>query len=300
MTPAATQKEQPPPCPIKEPFLPSGNSHLAGGARAGHCGWMRRIVRKVVTAVASLLAIVVLYPVISEFFIELAREKGWYQHPSQRLGDAMTAFNAFVSQPWFTHLAAIFGGLALGMWADTALRRRRIEHSLIAPQPEYPDAPSEEPDEIISPEYIKLSKFFNEQLLPLSDALLAFRADILKYGIDNVMARSMAAHGLTQPTFFGSLDPVTDKLGCSPVQYPSYHELSVAIHNAEFNYQDCLDDTQGMADAFGLNPSTDSRLHQVWEGWLATAYKDIKLDPTLRGLYRPRRESKWGAIVPPA
>lgn len=85
---------------------------------------MRRLLRRLVTAIASGLAIVVLYPVTSEFFIELAREWGWYEKPSHRLDVAMSAFSSFVSETWFFATTTFFVGLAVGMWVDTFLRRR--------------------------------------------------------------------------------------------------------------------------------------------------------------------------------
>lgn len=91
---------------------------------------MRRQLRRVVTTIASVLVFVVLYPVVSEFFIELAREANLYDEPSQRLRTLMTAFNSFVGQAWFTHLAIFFVGCAIGLWMDHVIRERGMPASL--------------------------------------------------------------------------------------------------------------------------------------------------------------------------
>lgn len=72
--------------------------------------------------------------VVSAFFIELAREWGWYDEPSQRLGAAMSAFNSIVSQPWFVVIAVFFIGLAIGLWLHLIfLSRSKRQYSAEAP-----------------------------------------------------------------------------------------------------------------------------------------------------------------------
>lgn len=81
------------------------------------------------TGVAALLVGMVLSPVVGELFVEAAREKGLYEHPSQRLGAAMSALNSIVSQQWFIGLTLFFVGLAAGTWLDLLLgRRERRRH----------------------------------------------------------------------------------------------------------------------------------------------------------------------------
>jgi hypothetical protein len=93
-------------------------------AGVGQIGRMRRILRWLALGISSLLVLPIIGGVAGEFFIELARERGWYDHPSQRLDAAVSTFSAFVTQPWFLVVTALFVGLALGAWLDLLLRRQ--------------------------------------------------------------------------------------------------------------------------------------------------------------------------------
>jgi hypothetical protein len=84
---------------------------------------MRSVLRWLALYVAAGLILAIGFGVISEFFIELAREKGWYTNPSDKLDTAMNAFSSFVTQPWFLIVTAALGGLATGVWLDVLLRR---------------------------------------------------------------------------------------------------------------------------------------------------------------------------------
>jgi hypothetical protein len=83
---------------------------------------MRRFTRWLLVTVAFGLLLAIVAGVVGEFFIEWAREQGWYDDPSQRLDAAMSAVSAFVSQTWFIAVTAFFAGLALGVWLDLFLR----------------------------------------------------------------------------------------------------------------------------------------------------------------------------------
>lgn len=93
-------------------------------ARAGHCGGMRRVLRWLALYVAGGFILAIASGVVSEFFIELARERDWYASPSDKLDTAMSAFSSFVTQAWFLALTTGLVGLAIGAWGDLFLRRR--------------------------------------------------------------------------------------------------------------------------------------------------------------------------------
>jgi len=76
----------------------------------------RSAIRKGATAVAAILATVLVAPVISEFFIEWAKEKGAYESPSQRVSNAMDALAALTQSWWFALVLGLFGGLAVALW----------------------------------------------------------------------------------------------------------------------------------------------------------------------------------------
>ena len=84
---------------------------------------IRQLVRWFFAAVFFAIFVAIVAGVLGEFFIEWAREQGWYQNPSTRLDTAMTAFSDFVTQTWFISTGALLAGLAAGSWIDRWLRR---------------------------------------------------------------------------------------------------------------------------------------------------------------------------------
>jgi hypothetical protein len=54
---------------------------------------MRNLARRILSWLAGSLLLAIVFGVVGEFFTALAREKGWYQHPSERLDAAMNAFS---------------------------------------------------------------------------------------------------------------------------------------------------------------------------------------------------------------
>jgi hypothetical protein len=98
-------------------------SRLARVAGVGHLSEMRKLARLILVTIAGGLILAIAAGVIGEFFIELARQRGWYDNASERLDAAASAFSSFVTQPWFLIITAVLGGLALGVWLDVLLRR---------------------------------------------------------------------------------------------------------------------------------------------------------------------------------
>ncbi|MCW5686593.1 MAG: hypothetical protein KIT85_19535 [Pseudolabrys sp.] len=68
---------------------------------------------------------------MGEFFIELGKEFGWYDKPSQRLEGVLTTLSALVTQSSFLVIAALLTGLTIGLWLDVALRKREAKSLLI-------------------------------------------------------------------------------------------------------------------------------------------------------------------------
>lgn len=79
----------------------------------------------------GILAAAVLFPVVGEFCIDLAKEHGFYEHPSQRLAAMMTYLDALVGASWFHWAGGAIIGLAAGVWLD-ALLRRKLREPLLA------------------------------------------------------------------------------------------------------------------------------------------------------------------------
>ena len=85
----------------------------------------RRIARWGAFVLFMVVLVPIIVSVVGEFFIELAREKGFYSDPSNRLDAAMTAFTTFVTQTWLLVAAGFFGGLVTGLWLDLILRGKQ-------------------------------------------------------------------------------------------------------------------------------------------------------------------------------
>ena len=92
----------------------------------------RRLSRRLATSLTFLLLLTIVGAMVSEFFIEIGKERGWYTQPSERLGAAMTAFSDFVTQAWFLVISAFLTGITAGLWSDVVLRRWEAARTLSA------------------------------------------------------------------------------------------------------------------------------------------------------------------------
>jgi hypothetical protein len=101
----------------------AADSDSTCGEIRGKVVGMGRTLRWAITIILGLLVIPIIVGVVGEFFIELARERGWYAHPVRRWDLAMSAVSAFVAQTWFLILTALVAGLTLGLWANSMLRK---------------------------------------------------------------------------------------------------------------------------------------------------------------------------------
>ena len=84
---------------------------------------MRKFVQRAVMYVTLGVIGTIVVAVVGEFFIELARERGWYDSPSQRVDAFLSAFSVFVTQVWLLCLASGLAGLTIGLWTDKFLRK---------------------------------------------------------------------------------------------------------------------------------------------------------------------------------
>lgn len=82
----------------------------------------RRYIRYLTTFVLSTLTVGIAIGVFGEFFIEWAKEEGWYKNPSERVASIVATFQMFTNT-WFFALAfgTVLGG-SLFMWADHFIR----------------------------------------------------------------------------------------------------------------------------------------------------------------------------------
>jgi hypothetical protein len=92
---------------------------------------LRSLLRWLFVAVFSAMLLGITAGIVGEFFIELGKENGWYDSPSQRLDAAMTALSTFVTQTWFLVGTAFFAGLTVGAWLDHFLRKRGARRGIV-------------------------------------------------------------------------------------------------------------------------------------------------------------------------
>lgn len=72
----------------------------------------------------AILAAIIVVPVAGEWFVEFAKEKGLYEHPSENADAAMSWLSSLATQPAYWGVAGLAVGMAGGMWMDAVLKRR--------------------------------------------------------------------------------------------------------------------------------------------------------------------------------
>ena len=94
-------------------------------------GFMHRFYGLARTAL-TIVATLVIVPVVGEFFIGLAKEYHLYEMPGRLPGTAMNWLQEILESPWLWSLGLFLAGLTIGMWLDTFVRRRastpRVPH----------------------------------------------------------------------------------------------------------------------------------------------------------------------------
>jgi len=87
----------------------------------------RSSVRLWAFRLSSAIVLFVVIPVVAEWFIELAREFGLYEHPSQLVEGARAWLIALISSYEFAIFASFIIGVSIGLWLDRLLSQPRIE-----------------------------------------------------------------------------------------------------------------------------------------------------------------------------
>jgi hypothetical protein len=127
----------------------------------------------------------ILIALIGEFAIELAREHGFFEHPTATVGAILGLLTVVREQPWFLPVLCFVGGLVIGMWLDSFVRRRAIPRTapgapqvhvpapaVSAPVPvPVPDPPQKKVFVDVSPFY--LIDLYKDKTTVLGDAAAA-------------------------------------------------------------------------------------------------------------------------------
>jgi hypothetical protein len=93
---------------VRYEIRPGGISHMAG---------VRRLIRWILASVSA----VILIPVLGEFFIDFARERGLYEHPSERMEAIIDAIASLGANQVYRLIAVAIACFALGFWVDYLL-----------------------------------------------------------------------------------------------------------------------------------------------------------------------------------
>lgn len=92
---------------------------------------MRRMLRNL----SALAVVLVILPVASEFFIELARSYGLFNDPQAKLRGFLDSITVIASHWLYPWIAGGTVGLCVGVWLDSALRRSEKSTSWIVTTP---------------------------------------------------------------------------------------------------------------------------------------------------------------------
>lgn len=84
---------------------------------------VRNRLRIGLTWALILLIAPVIVSVLAEFFIELARERGLYDRPSETISNIMTALETVTGSWWFIAPGLLIVGAAGGLWLDFLVRK---------------------------------------------------------------------------------------------------------------------------------------------------------------------------------
>lgn len=109
----------------------------------------RLLVRWLLLALFGTVVVGVAVGIVGEFFIEWARQEGWYDNPSGRAAAfAAMITNILMSNFWVPIGLAFLGGLTLGVWLDFFLRRSGASNAKGMDENEAVDARKEQPADV--------------------------------------------------------------------------------------------------------------------------------------------------------
>jgi hypothetical protein len=104
-------------------LFPKNTRHRARSQKlACYTGAMLRIYRIFRDVLTWLLGGIIL-AIVGEFAIDLAREHGLFDRPTERVEAVISLLRTIRSQFWFSPAAAWLAGLVFGMWMDAAVLR---------------------------------------------------------------------------------------------------------------------------------------------------------------------------------
>lgn len=73
------------------------------------------------------VVMVIIVAVAGEWFIEVAKDKGWYSNAGQNWDGAMGVVMSYLASPALYVPFVGFGGVVVGLWVDTALKSFEVK-----------------------------------------------------------------------------------------------------------------------------------------------------------------------------
>jgi hypothetical protein len=83
---------------------------------------MRSTIRKIATGLFFSGVGAIVFAVLGEWFVEVARDKGWYADAGKTWDLIMGPITEFATSYWIVVPMSVLGGVVIGLWADVAIR----------------------------------------------------------------------------------------------------------------------------------------------------------------------------------
>ena len=91
---------------------------------------MRRRIRNILSWLLGAVVVAIVVAVVGEWFIEAAKDKGWYDNAGDVWDVAMSAVLSYLATPFFYVPFTACAGLVGGLWLDTGLRFREARKNM--------------------------------------------------------------------------------------------------------------------------------------------------------------------------
>lgn len=85
---------------------------------------MRLLLTKIATWLLAVVVVGILVAVFSEWFIEVARDKGLFQNAGDRWDYAMGIISDWATSGWILYPVTALAGYVAGLWTDTFIKRK--------------------------------------------------------------------------------------------------------------------------------------------------------------------------------
>jgi hypothetical protein len=89
---------------------------------------MRALLRKIATWLLVAVVGGIAIAVVSEWPIEVARDKGWYSNAGRNFDQVASSIRQFLTSWWMMSPVLLLAGIVAGLWADTLLSKVKVRN----------------------------------------------------------------------------------------------------------------------------------------------------------------------------